>query len=428
MRATLSKTMMPKLKPAAKDYLVWDDQLIGYGCKVTPAGGRVFLAQYRPAKGAKPKRVTIGPFGVWAEEAARQAAADILLTGKHQRKPVADTHRKRKSRRGAQAAAGPVKGTVGWAFDRYEAEKLARLRSGPEIARTLKVDMLPAWKDRPLASLTRADLVELRDGVRDRGAKVAADLLARRVQTFLDWVADHEGVDVAMWRRVKPKEERRSRERTPQPWELRLIWRACTSLGGPYADAVKVLALTGARRDEVGEMPKAEADLDGARWIIPAERAKNGVEHFVPLSGPTLAILRPRVEAAKDWPFSATGRRPLNDWSDFRVRLDAEVERLAADEGRPVLAVVDDVPRRVLPWVWHDLRRTFSSGLAALGVPQDVRDRALAHVGESRRGVRGHYETFEFEAERIAALDAWGQRVMQIVAVGGEQQPARDAA
>jgi len=90
--------------------------------------------------------------------------------------------------------------------------------------------------------------------------------------------------------------------------------------------------------------------------------------------------------------------------------------------------VVDDVPRRVLPWVWHDLRRSFNSGLAALGVPEEVRDRCLAHIGESRRGVKKHYNTFDFEAERIAALDAWGERLMQIIAGDDEQKPAQEDA
>jgi integrase len=61
---------------------------------------------------------------------------------------------------------------------------------------------------------------------------------------------------------------------------------------GIAARALEFLILTGARTDEVRGATWEEFDLDGAVWIVPAERMKARKEHRVPLSRQAVAILR----------------------------------------------------------------------------------------------------------------------------------------
>ena len=80
---------------------------------------------------------------------------------------------------------------------------------------------------------------------------------------------------------------------------LRAIWRA-TAEPGAFNAIVRILILTGQRREEVAGMAWGELAPDPATWTIPAARAKNGVAHIVPLSPQAQAILRaaPRFERA----------------------------------------------------------------------------------------------------------------------------------
>jgi len=82
MRQRITKCLVDSLKPGERDVFVWDSDLTGFGLKVTPAGRKVYLLQYRTRKQnwkTAPKRVTLGKHGVLTAERARKLAADFLL-------------------------------------------------------------------------------------------------------------------------------------------------------------------------------------------------------------------------------------------------------------------------------------------------------------------------------------------------------------
>ncbi len=73
--------------------------------------------------------------------------------------------------------------------------------------------------------------------------------------------------------------------------ELASVWRA-TDGPGPFNGIVRMLILTGQRREEVADMTWSELSNDLSTWTIPASRAKNGATHIVPLSAPAQDLLR----------------------------------------------------------------------------------------------------------------------------------------
>ena len=79
----------------------------------------------------------------------------------------------------------------------------------------------------------------------------------------------------------------------------------------------QLLLLTGQRRGEVAAMRWREVDLDGKVWTLPKERCKNGVEHVVPLSDPTVAILQglPRIAGKEGFVFSTNGAAPVSGFA-----------------------------------------------------------------------------------------------------------------
>src|SRR5207342_2248098 len=85
---------------------------------------------------------------------------------------------------------------------------------------------------------------------------------------------------------VDPKSRQRKRKLDDR--ELALVWKAAGKIGYPFGSAVQLLVLTGARRNEVCAAPRSEFDGERKVWTLPAERAKNNVEHLVPLSDAAL--------------------------------------------------------------------------------------------------------------------------------------------
>src|SRR5262249_50037500 len=114
-----------------------------------------------------------------------------------------------------------------------------------------------------------------------------------------------------------------ARDRVLTDDELRLIWNALPN--SDYGDIVRLLALTGQRRDEIGSLRFSECNLDKAVIALPAERTKNSRPHDVPLAPAALAILkaRPRI-AGRDYVFGSGANGHLG-WSNNKVALDTRI-------------------------------------------------------------------------------------------------------
>jgi len=179
--------------------------------------------------------------------------------------------------------------------------------------------------------------------------------------------------------------------------ELRALWAAADALEHPYRGFVQLLILTGQRRTEVAGLRWSEIDLGGAVWTLPASRAKNKVEHAIPLSGPAIAILRsvPRI-AYSEFIFTISGRTPVRGYGIIKHRLDR---------------LMPDIP----PWVLHDIRRTVASGMAGLGINLPVIEKLLNHVSGSFGGIVGIYQRHDFAEPKRAAMDAWARHVEALV-------------
>ena len=77
----ISKSKVDAAEPGVRDWMLWDDRLAGFGLKITPAGSRVFIYQYRlGGRGAKTRRFTIGKHGKLTAEAARKKAEALALS------------------------------------------------------------------------------------------------------------------------------------------------------------------------------------------------------------------------------------------------------------------------------------------------------------------------------------------------------------
>jgi integrase len=185
----------------------------------------------------------------------------------------------------------------------------------------------------------------------------------------------------------------RARERVLSEGELRAIWSACEPLDD-YGRIVRLLLLTGQRRDEISDLAWSEVDLERRHIELPGTRTKNRRPHVVPLSEMALALLPPLREG---YPH-IFGRRPgsgFSGWSRSKVRLDQRI-------------VQADGAVRLPPWTLHDLRRSFVTHALERGIAEPhVIEAVLNHISGHKAGVAGTYNRAAYAAPKRAALEAW---------------------
>ncbi len=190
------------------------------------------------------------------------------------------------------------------------------------------------------------------------------------------------------------------RDRVLSDEELALVWQC--SGGGDFGAIVKLLILTGQRREEVGAAQWSEIDPAGALWTIPGNRTKNRLPHDVPLAAPALKMWDD--QARRDGRDLIFGSRngPFQGWSDAKEDID---QRIAQATGGKSLK----------PWRLHDLRRTVATRLGDLGVLPHVVEAVLNHISGSKAGVAGVYNRALYNPEKREALDRWSAKVADIV-------------
>jgi integrase len=359
MRKTLTAKLIENLQPRIeRRYEVRDLLLPGFGVRVSVNGKKSWFAVGRVR--GRQVRHTIGNYPIVtlseAREAARLILKDIQL-GLYA-PPKADPEVKQL----------PSLGEIVIQFIEIYAKP--KNRGWKAVQATFR--KFSTLNDRPIAEITRADVVKVLDGIAARGAPIAANRAMSAIKKLFAWSLDRGVISVHPLVGLKKPGTERSRDRVLTDVELKSFWHATGDLGFPFGPAFQLMALTGQRRGEVVGMRWSQLNIDQAAWTIPAEIAKNGRAHEVPLSATALDIIRalPRF-VSSDLVFTTTGASPISGFGRAKDRLDFLME--------------------AREWRLHDLRRTVASGMARLGVaPLQawVRFPAIAASVEASRNSR----------------------------------------
>jgi integrase len=410
-KVKLTKRTIDALGTGARDQLFWDDELAGFGLKVTPAGRKVYLLQYRTGgRGSPTKRYTIGAHGIWTPAKAREEAERLLAEAN---KGV-DVH-------AAKVERNRVSNDL--AFSEY-ADRFLRdyvkheWTASYEFAEgILRLHVKPVLKARPLPSITKAHVTAIFDKLPAGKAALRRNVYAV-VRRLFRWAVGRGDIERSPLEGFEaPAAAAAARDRVLDDEELRLVWNASGELIKPFCALYRLLILTGQRREEVGALPWTELDRQAALWRLPAARAKNGKASDIHLSAHTVAALD-AVAGGEKWPrrgfvLTTTGDTPISGYSKAKARLDGEMLRIARKAGQDAGENPEDVS--IQRWRVHDLRRTLATGMQRLGVRFEVTEAILNHVSGARSGVAGVYQRHDWKDEKRAALDAWGEHVRRVL-------------
>lgn len=276
-----------------------------------------------------------------------------------------------------------------------------------ETTRLLEQLTVPTiWGAKRIQDIKKRDVIELLDGIVDRGAPYVANRTFAAISPLFAWAARRDIIDASpvVWNKVAEE----ARERHFSADEIKLFWKATEALGHPFQAIFRLLLLTGQRKSEVSEMTESELNAEAGIWTIPAARTKNNREHIVPLSAQALSALRasPRVINDKGLIFTTNGETPPSGFTKPVELCRKKMNELAGE----------DLPH----WSLHDLRRTVSTMMNdELSIEPHIVEAVINHVSGSRGGVAGVYNKAAYLKQKQAALDAWGRYIE--VLISGKQ-------
>jgi integrase len=400
-----------------------DTLVTGLYLVVTERGAKSWAVRYRHT--GKPRKFTLGQYPALQLGEAREMAREALVKVAKGMDPAGEKAAASEAETAAREAAERAQRdrfevVADLFFERY---LKPNNRSADESKRVIDRILLPAWGTRSVHEITRRDVIELLDGIVDRGSPIMANRVLALVRKLFNWCIERGILEASPVSGIKAPGKEESRDRVLSDDELVEVMTAADSIGWPFGPVVKLLVLTAQRRDEVAGMRWADLDLDRAVWTIPASVAKNNKIHEVPLAPAAVAILKemPRVGRG-EFVFSTTGRTAVSGFSKAKEKVDStilEARRKAAGKAAGEAGADLDTTHPLPHWTLHDLRRTAASGMARLNIPPHVVEKLLNHVSGTIKGVAAVYNRHEYYEERRRALEAWANKVESLTQPAG---------
>jgi integrase len=349
-------------KPDTGAAIFYDDTVPGFGVRVSEGGTKSFTLTHGPRR----QRETIGRVGIITLQDARAEA----------------------KRRLAQYTLGRERPeAIGWkdALEEYLGEVAHTCKPRTHADYDYFLNRYVRYGDTRLFEITPRDIHK----TIERLAHTPA--VQHRVYTvlrgFLRWAHRKHYLDRSPMERMQAPPASIPRDRILTDDELARVWRGAED--DTYGRIVKLLILTGQRRGEITGLTGAMVGAD--EITLPSANTKNGRRHVVPLGPMAKAVLGCSREADALY-FPARGRTtPFNGFSKGKAHLDRACG--------------------FSDWTIHDLRRTFASGLAALGVQLAVIERTLNHVSGSFGGIVSVYQHYDFMPEMRDAMARWSRHV-----------------
>lgn len=398
----LTKRVVEALAPKSDRYVVWDSELKGFGVRVTPQGRKTYLVRYRTTGGAD-RRLTLTTHGVMtteeAREQARLALADAAMGGDPQ---------------GAKAERR-AEMTMKELCKLYMAEGTATKKET-----TLRIDRIridrhinPRLGSRKVTDITRGDIQRLMIDVGNghirgeaaphtRGGKGAAARTVGLLGGIFTFAQERGFVEVNPVRGLKRYKDNR-RERFLSAAELGKLGDLLSAQEKDGSDPrhvaiIRLLLLTGARKNEIARLRWNEVDLE--KGLLRLKDSKTGPK-VIRLGAAATSLLGrlPKDHATWVFPDRRHTDRPTSnlDWAWVRIRTKAELSDVRI----------------------HDLRHSFASIGVAGGEGLVLIGKLLGHEHVVTTNRYAHLSDDPLQA----AADRISERVAEALGLGGVNSP-----
>ena len=370
------QTVRKALPPVQGQTIFWDDEIKGFGLRVTPGGAKAFILDYR-AEGRQ-RRITIGSSPDWTVAAARDAAKTLKRDVDLGSDPMGNRHDER---------SAP---TIYELWEKYQREHLNQKtdRAQADEKSMWNNIILPRFGTMKLTSITASEIDDLhRDITTIRKTPVRAnrviEVLRKAFNLAIRWKWLKENPVTGVRRNP---EEKRNRYLNKQ--EIAALVAALNEHEEvDSANAIKLLMITGARKSEVLGATWVMFDLENGIWTKPSSHTKQRKLHRVPLSAPALRLLKDlKEESTGPYIFPGIDKKPLQDVKRTWVTVckkaglveptpkkDRKGKEVKDKDGEIVMVLTPNI--RI-----HDLRHSFASILVSGGASLPLIGQMLGHT------------------------------------------------
>lgn len=378
----------------------------GLWLEVRPSGAKFWRYRYKLA--GKEQMFTIGEAGegrgqvsLSGARTARELARDLVRRGIHP-KAQREAERTQNIAEGANTFRSVALEWLAENAPQWSAHYTKQVRRG------LQKDILPTIGDRPIRSVNSADVLAILKAKKHR--PTSAILLQQWMGAVFRYAianlrADTDPTYAVRGAIVRPKVQHHAPLQVPEIPAFRSALRADTG-NRPTVIALELLLLLFVRPVELRAATWAEFDLDGAMWVVPAERMKMGEPHYVPLPKQAVALLRELQTITGNrehlFPNRSDPKRPMDHASLCRL-----IDRIGyGDKFSP-----------------HGFRATASTALNGMHFRPDVIERQLAHA--ERNQSRAAYNQQAHLAERRQMMQTWADLIDAEVARASKVVPMK---
>lgn len=389
----LTHRTLESFRADLRPYRVPDARTPGLAARVATSGAVTWDCSFRIAGTGKVRRTSLGRWPADATlEEARERAGALLKAARAGRNLLAE---EKESRRRSLERI-----TVAQLIDEYVRRRVkGRLRSAAPIESRLK-RALAGLLDRPADDVRRRDIRAELDAAAETGLRREVEQRRQNVSVMWKWAVAADLVDSNPTADLPKYPDSPLRERVLSDEEIAAIWPWLDTCGMPtnHAKIIRLCLLMGPRCGEVAGMSAEEVDTENKLWILPPARSKSGQQRVTPLVGAVWEIVADRLKAVgTGLLFPTQTGKPLT----------------AAHVGQVLLC--RELP--VAPFVTHDLRRTVATNLVDMGFGLETAAAVLGHAvgGAKVATLRRHYLRTDHLEPKRRALEAWGNRVADIV-------------
>jgi integrase len=417
--AKVTKTVVDSLD---KGQRVWDTNVKGFGIRRQTTDAVWYLLRYATRQGQE-RTISIGRHGSpWTPDSARNEARRLLGLVASGRDPLAE----KKQQRDVARYPGPIELTFANAVERYLAYKQDALKPGSQRQvihhlRNLAKPLHPL----KLSEIDRRRIAELLHSIQTASGPVARNNTRATITAMFTWLIREGLLEANPATYTAKADVGPSRDRVLRtPAELAEVWAALPA--NHYGDIVRLLILTGCRRDEIAKLQWSEIDFDKALIVLPPARTKNKTRFELPLLAQALAILqRSAVNGSPTSPPSHGSSSSTVNGSSFPCGNDGAVFDGVGWTPRGVSLNATIIARRreidpkakpIPNWRLHDLRRTVATMMADMGILPHHIEAVLNHVSGTKAGVAGIYNRSKYLPEMREALRKWGNYIDEITA------------
>lgn len=376
------KAVRSEPPPSRGNRIVYDAEVKGFGVRITYNGARSFVLNYRNRDGTA-RRLTIGSYPDWPVANARSEAARLKRIIDQGADPLAEQREQR------------LAPDVSALAERYVTEHALphkRPASVRDDKRLIRQWILPELGSRKVEMVEYADIEALHHKITDHGTPTSANRCVALVSKMFSLARRWK------WRQGDNPAtgiQRNPENRRDRPLSAAETARFLAAVGEypqrSAADAIMLLALTGARSQEVLKATWSQFDLETGVWNKPSAHTKQKKEHRVPLTAAAVRLLANRPRGERD-AYVFPGRRSERPLTDLSRPWQTICARAGIPHGRK---------SGITP---HDLRHSFGTMLGSAGESLPIIGALLGHTQATTtlRYVHMFVDPLRAAAERVA--------------------------